>query len=129
MKTITEIVFEQEQDKQHELIKKLAIPLGTRRPPAYYKSLGHIPEDDIVYMQVSRKEMQSIFVLASSGRGKTQLIKRLLSYFHRFDFKICVFEPKEKPEYIQMNQEGTFKFLHPKEKPMKILTKGFTPYF
>jgi len=117
----------QPEQKDNFLHRKL-LPLGTVKPYHFYKTQGFIPDEDIVYLPLDKKEVRAISFLALPGVGKTKGIKRILDYYHKAGYKILVIEPKES-EYLSMEKEGTFKRIHPDETPRGIPVQQFAPLF
>lgn len=111
--------------------EKAEIPLMTIKPFDEYDE--EMPEEEVLTVKVDTRGAQqrnpfNALVCASTGVGKTRLIKNLIKGFYKQGFKILVIEPKSF-EMMNMSKKGQGQRIHPLDKNEKLPVACYAPSF
>lgn len=109
---------------RNRFIGSLRVPLGTKKPFFTYR--GFIPDDEVVWFDISRKEVLPICFIAIAGYLKSTLMKRLVYYYHHAGFR-CLCLDNKGADMWMMNKKGKGRKLHPDESPDRLPVVSYVP--
>lgn len=113
------------------------IPLMTRQPFDRYEKDAKgeviIPNNEVISMPIDTRNAQSrnpfnCLVCASTGVGKTRLIKNIIKGYYKQGYKILIIEPKST-EMLNARKKGTGERLHPLDKNERLPISAYSPYY
>ena len=110
---------------------KAEIPLFSKKPFDEYD--GPIPDSEVLTIKVDTRDAQSrnpfnALVCASTGIGKTRLIKNIVKGFHKQGYSILYFEPKSIEMY-NARKKGKGRKIHHLDFNEKLPVVSYTPNF
>ena len=129
---ITDEILGISEDKPKDYwVIKGEIPLFTTKVSMDYD--GQIPEKDIITLKIDTRDSQSrnpfnAMVCASTGIGKTRLIKNIIKGFWKSGYKILYIEPKGY-EMLNAKKKGIGRNLPPLDKNEKLPISLYMPNF
>ena len=110
---------------------KAEVPLLTKEPFDSYEEGP--PDEDVITMKIDTRDAQSrnpmnALVCASTGVGKTRLIKNIIKGYYKQGYKILIFEPKSI-EMLNAKKIGKGRRLHRLDKNEKLPIVGYCPNY
>lgn len=132
-KAIVEDILLLEKEKPPEYWRdREEIPLMSKKPFSHYGD-EHMPEEDVLTVKIDTRDAQSrnpfnALVAASTGVGKTRLIKNLVKGFWKAGYKILYFEPKSI-EMMNASKKGIGRRIHHMDNNEKLPISSYCPSY
>ena len=107
------------------------IPLFCKEPPSSYEE--QIPDEDVITMKIDTRNAQernpmNALICASTGVGKTRLIKNIIKGYHKQGYRILIFEPKSV-EMMNGSKIGRGRYLHRLDKNERLPISAYCPNY
>jgi len=131
-----------------ELIDDI-LQIGTLKPEDYWRDKHQVPlfskkvfrdydegkisDDETLTLDIDTRDAQSrnpfnALVCASTGVGKTRLVKNIIKGFMKADYNILYIEPKSL-EMLNAKRKGIGKRLHPMDKNESLDVVSYAPRY
>ena len=120
-----------EEEKPEDYWRDIhSVPLFTKKVFYEYEN-GIVPEEDVIDLKIDTRSAQArnpfnALVCASTGVGKTRLIKNIIKGFWKAGYKILIFEPKSV-EMMNMRRMGKGVKIHQLDKNEKLPAVSYCP--
>jgi hypothetical protein len=108
------------------------VPLFSKKPFNEYEG-GEIPREEVVTLRIDTRGAQArnpfnALMCASTGVGKTRLIKNIIKGFHKQGYRILFFEPKAT-EMMNAQKMGKGKKLAPGDMNESLPIVSYCPNY